>query len=446
MSRFGLLMVAAIALVVVLPVRADDGAPARVVVRVDPLQVDAEILPLLQGSFGARFSADVLGVEPFLDQGAGSWAVTAPASLVDCGADPVTVAELETALAQVERMMQSLEYGDAALRLTTIEERLCGATDPVPAAMLARIPYLQGIIRFYSQDAAAARVLFREAVERQPEMAWDDAFPPEPQQLFLTALSDAVRSSRTTLVVSTEERPAPLLVNGREVPPDQAEVVLVGEQHLVQVGGEAGRVTTLALSTGEAERVHLVGPERVRAGLAGIPDQDPVAFDALVAMAAARGYSEVLVLQQGASDEVWQYNDIVRSWTRVSLVLDKRLARARKVQVVGGVMMGVGAAVAVTGATLGLTNYDRGRETAAAMTTADGQLSAGLHDLYVQDYERYRTDTNTGWALLVAGGAVMGVGIPLLTHGVGQQRASEDGSVAVEVRPSGTGFTLSGRF
>jgi type V secretory pathway adhesin AidA len=206
-------------------------------------------------------------------------------------------------------------------------------------------------------------------------------------------------------------------------------------------------VVTLPLSTGESERIHLVGPGRVRAGLAGIPDQDPVAFDALVAVAAARGYSEVLVLQQGSADEVWQYNDIVRSWARVSLVLDKRLARARKVQTAGGVMMGVGAAVAVTGAVIGLTSYDRGRDTAAAMTTADGQVSAGLYDLYVADYERYRSDTHTGWALLVAGGAVMSVGIPLLTHGAGQQRAAQDDrTAAVRFSPSVAGFTLSGRF
>ena len=417
--------------------------PSRVVVDVTPDGSPAEVLELLGDALGAQMEADVLGVDAFLERGAGNWAVTAPASLERCGTEPVTTEDIQLSMAEIEQAMYSLEYGEAQIALVALADRLCNAVEPLSADLLARIPYLQGISRFYAQDPAAARSLFRRAVELQPALAWDETFAPEPRQLFLAALSDTVQSSRTVVVLDGVERPPRLVLDGAVVSADRSEVLLLGERHLLQVGGDDGQVFTFTLDTGQAERVHIVGATRVRTGLAGIPD-DPVAFDAVVAVAAERGYSEVLVRAPG-SEELWRYNDIERSWSRVSLVLGQRLASARRTQAAGSVLLGVGAAVAITGAVIGGTNHARGQDVAGEMFGPDGELSGGLYDLYNEDYERYRHDMQVGWALMVAGGVVAAIGGPLLIQGRCAQNAAQQDS-GVAVLPTPGGVVVAGRF
>ncbi len=406
---------------------------------------DAEAqITQLRDAFGEPFEADQAPVEGALDYGFGPWGVTPPATLQQCSAQPLDAGELGATLADVEALMLSLEYGDATARLATLESRLCAATDPLEAAQVARVPFLLGICRFYAGDEASAKAAFLRSVERFPDLAWDDNFPPAPQRVFLTALGAALHSPRTELELRVSDRPDRVWVDGISVAADLIAVTLIGTDHLLQVATEGGAVATLSLQTAEASHIALVGPRRVRAGLLESPETDEgqMAYSLLRVAAHRRGHSEVWVLQRPLPEIAWRYNDLDRRWSRVSLVLGQRLAQARRLRTTGGMLLGVGTAVALSGAAIGFTNHSAGMDLLDEMDT-----DAGMYDILVDEYEAHRKGMAAGFAMLAVGGALVGAGVPFLIQGERVERSTvEDARLAVTAGPDGVYVGVSASF
>jgi len=401
------------------------------------------VLEHLRESFGERFDARVADVPGALERGFGPWGVMAPAELASCGADPFGLEQAQAALSEAEGLMQALEYELALRKLQELDGRLCGITEPLPAEVYARVPFLRGVIHYYGEQPVAAREAFRDAVLRQPEMEWDATYPPDPQQVFLDGVADAYRSDRVVLALDAVDRPERLLVDGAEVAPSAAEVELLGTDHLIQVGsGDA--VATVVLHTGGAERVALVGPKYVAQGLTLDPasEQGAAAFAVLAAASMGAGHRDVVVLSSPSAESAWQYDDIDRTWTSVSLVLSKKLAEGRKVSGIGGALVGVGSALAVTGAIIGVSNYTKGTELRGEM-----EADAGLYDHNLDQYGSHQAGSGAGYVLLGIGSALAAVGVPLLIRGQGiQSKAIEETRVAVVPVDGGVAFGLSGGF
>ncbi len=401
-------------------------------------------LTQLRDAFGDPFEAQRALVDEALDYGFGPWGITAPATLQQCSAQPLSAGDLAEGLEEVEGLMLGLEYGDASARLSNLESRLCAASDPLEAAQVARVPFLLGICRFYAGDEASAKAAFLRAVERFPDLAWDDDFPPAPQQVFFAAVGAALQSPRTTLELRASDRPARVWLDGIEVSDELTTVTLIGTQHLLQVAGEDSAVATLLLETAEAAAIALVGPRRARAGLMESPQtpEGEMAFGLLVVAAHRRGHSEVLVLQAPLPELAWRYNDLDRRWTKVSLVLGKRLAQARRARTTGGLLMGMGTAVALSGAAIGFTNHSAGLDLLDEMDT-----DAGMYDLLVDEYEAHRKGMTAGFAMLAVGGALVGAGVPFLIQGERIERSTlEDARLSVAVSPQGAYVGLSASF
>lgn len=418
-------------------------APPRVVVDLTGRADETATLAHLRSAFGEHFDANLVGVDEAIDRGFGTWGVAPPATLTTCAAQPLGRDELLRQLADIEQLVLALEYGDALSRLNALETRLCAAIDPLPSDALARIPYLLGIIHFYQTDANACREYFRRAVERRPDMAWDGDFPPDPQELFQGALSDAIQLPRTTLMLLPGDTPPGLRVDGIEIGPDRDELVVIGPRHFLQATGANGDVATVVLDTGGADRVDVIGPIRAKQGLLLTPDTEDgaLAYGLLVDASLYRGYAEVIVLQQLQPDLAWRYNSIDRRWQHVSLVLRRELDRAKALQITGGVLIGVGAAVAIGGAAIGFTNFANGRNLQDEM-----QQDAGLYELLLDEYEGHQQGTSAGFTMLGVGGALMIGGIPLAAHGgVIRRGALQDPRLGMAVSPAGAavGFTAS---
>jgi len=417
-------------------VRADDGVrAARIVVDASGAGDADDILTQLRDAFGDSFDARVIGVEQALDHGFGPWAITSPATLQQCSAEPLSVVELDETIGEIESLMLALEYGDATARLAHLESRLCAATDPLPAFTAARVPFLLGICRFYAGDEDSARAAFLRAVERLPELQWDPDFPPAPQQVFQRALSDAIRSPRTSLELNEDDRPPGLLVDGIAVEEGCSSVPLVGPTHLLQLDRGDGRIATLMLHTGEAERIQLLGPRQARAGLLESPqtEQGEQAFTRLVVAARRLGYAEVLVLQTPRPDLAWRYNDVERRWAKVSLVLGHQLALARRVRSTGAILMGSGAALALSGAAIGITSREHGQELLDEM-----EQDSGMYDLLIDEYDAHRRGTAAGFTVMGIGFALVGAGIPFIVHGARVEKgALNDARLTVVPSPDG---------
>ncbi len=436
-------------LLITLSVPPPAAAAPRMVVDLSASGDAAEVLAPLRAAFGPSYDADVVDVPGALARTGGAWSFLAPAVAEPWDVEPIAAVEVAAAMEAIEAQMQAVDHGAAQGRLEELQRRLAACPDPVPAGTLARIPFLLGIIHFYAGDAEAARGAFQQAAERDPEMDWDTNFAPEPQQVFLAGLADAVRAPRTTLAIDPGDRPVRLWVDGVEVPVGAREHMLVGEEHLVQYGEAGGPLATVVLRTGGAARTALVGPRSVEKGLSGTPDSEagrPV-FRMLASRARRAGYTEVLVVGGPDAEMAWLHDDRVGAWARVSLVLGRKLAQARGFQAVGGLLVGVGAAVAVSGAVFGVVSHDRGQDAYQTMQLDDGTISPGLYDLHHADYEQYQQDASTGWTLFAIGGAALAAGIPLTAHGVSLQRAAmQDPGVLLAAGPGGFTVGLRGDF
>ena len=440
----GSLLSRALLLIALLPWPAGAEVPARLVVDASGAADPAAILAQLRGAFGERFDARFVSVEQAVDYGFGPWDVTPPATLQQCSAAPLSAAELAAELEAVEAQMLALEYGDAQARLTALESRLCAATDPLDAALAARVPFLLGICRFYAGDHNSARATFLRAVERNPDLYWDEDFPPGPQQVFHRAVSDALHSPRTELQLTDGDRPAHLWVDGNAVRGDQRSLTLLGPTHLLQVQRADGAVATVMLHTAEADRVTLMGPARARAGLLEDPRSEDgrLAFGRLVVAARRQGHAEVLVLQSASPEVAWRYNDVDRAWTRVSLVLGQRVAQARRLRTAGGSLIGAGAAIALSGVAIGATSHAAGQDLLDEI-----ESDAGLYDLLIDEYESRRRGTNAGVAMIGVGATLVAVGLPLVIHGDRVEKgARNDARLAVQATPDSLYVGFSTRF
>ena len=418
------------------PVHANEEIrPGRLVVDASGAGDPAEILTQLRDAFGDNYDAHVAGVEQALDHGFGPWAITAPATLQQCSAEPLSLVALDEAIGEIESLMLALEYGDATARLAHLESQLCAASDPLPAVTASRVPFLLGICRHYAGDEDSARAAFLRAVERLPELQWDPDFPPAPQQVFQRALSDAIRSPRTILELAEGDRPARLTVDGIALGDGQASVALIGPIHLLQLDRGDGQIATLMLHTGEADHIQLLGPQQARAGLLESPQTEDGerAFGRLVVTARRLGYAEVLVLQTPRPDLVWRYNDVERRWAKVSLVLGHQLALARRARTTGGVLMGVGAALVLSGAAIGITSREHGQELLDEM-----EGDTGMYDLLFDEYEAHRRGTVAGFTVMGVGCALAGAGIPFIVHGARVERgAVNDARLTIAPSPEG---------
>ncbi len=418
----------------------------RLAVVLDEEADPAETLQHLQAAFGDGYLAQISTVDAALDWGFGPWGVTAPASLERCDAQPLSGEELTRQMAEIEPLMQALEYGEARSRLRELQQRLCASTDPLPVETVGRIPFLLGITHVYGPppDPTAAREAFRTAVHRHPDMEWDANFPPDAQEVFVEAVLGAVRSPRVTLQIPFGDRPGRLFVDGVEVSHREPRVTLVGPSHVVQLQDSRGVVHTLSFDSGGAEEVQWVSPVRVRAGLGLMPDmpEGAVAFGALLTAATHRDHTEILVLSCATAELAWRYDAIDRSWTRVSLVLGRQLARAKAVRSAGGVLVGVGAAVAVAGAVLGAANHTQGLELQDDMET-----DLGMYRMLIDEYEANQRGASAGFTMLGVGTAIAAAGIPLVVHGTRmEQGALNDPRLSAAVSEEGAWIGLSGRF
>jgi hypothetical protein len=315
--------------------------------------------------------------------------------------------------------------------------------------MVSRVPYLLGMVLAFRGDEERARQQFLAAVERQPDLTWDTDFPPDPQQLFLMAATDAVRGIDSTLVLGAPPGGAEAWVDGNPLPIDGEGLPLRGERHLLQLRETDGTVRGAILVVGASGNLSVVAVDDVTEVL----DREPAAaraqraFQAVAATALQKGYGEVLLLQSAEATSVWHFDEIDHTWSEVSLVLEQQLTRGRRLQTAGSAMLGVGGAIAVVGGVIAGASAGRGRDVVESMTAENGEISVGLYDLYIEEYDGHRRDSTAGWVMLGVGVAVAGAGLPVLIQGTKETRkGAAQASIGGFVAPQTLVFAISGRF
>ena len=425
--------------------RAKDQSPSRVVIELTPGGDAEPVLAMLHRAFGESFQAEVVELEELLDTGIGPWMVAPPAQLHPCSIEPLPLATIESSLADIEGLVQSLEFESALEQIDSLEDALCASDGPLLNQVLARIPYLRGIGLFYLDDKEGARSAFKLASERDPDHEWDTTFPPDPQQVFLLGVADAIHAPRSQLHLPTEEQLGQLYLDGQLVGPESREVELVGERHLLQFGVEGDEVRGAWLEISDIDQVELVGPQTVRAGLADGPGTEAgdQAYSFLAGAAEAAGYSEVLMVHDPEGNRVWWFNSIDGAWKEISLAAGHKLRQSRSQKAAGGILLGAGGALMIAGGVIAAHNY-------AAATRLEQEMagSAGMYALRIDEFKDHKLRSEVGLGLLVGGGVMSAIGIPMLIRGTDlQKKAPGDPRLTFIASPGEiTWIGLSGEF
>lgn len=426
------------------PAAGAEEQPLRVVVDLGTAGDLDESLQELLSTLGSEALDEPHTLDEVLDTGFGPWGILPPSRLVACTEAPVGLPEVQAELEEIEGLIQLLEYGKAQNRLARLESRLCAVTSPLPPRLLSRVPYLHGVVSYYADNPDGARESFRRAAERDPELEWDINYPPDPQQLFLMGVGDALKSQRVTLDLSAGQRPGRLVVDGLETDEEEQTLELAGERHVLQFGGSEGTLNGVWLVSSHETKTQLVGLEAIRSKLTSIADMDVAQpyLDILTQAATRSGAAEVLVTHAGPRHNgVWWYRAADGKWQDITTVVSagSRVPGQRN-NLAGTVMLTAGAGIAAGGTILNMTQANKARQVQA--TIGD---SAGVYDLEIDNYNRHKSASEVGIGILGAGAATMVMGVVLLARGQAVQgKAAQQTSWMIV--PGGTWLGIQGQF
>ncbi len=122
-------------------------------------------------------------------------------SLDWCDSAPTSLEDLAGAMETAEREMAYMRYESAARTLGRAFDDLQCLGDPIDPNLAGRLFYLRGLVAHRSGFEEQARRAFSAALVFQPELVWDDAFPPKALDLFeaARAAADSVETVPITL-------------------------------------------------------------------------------------------------------------------------------------------------------------------------------------------------------------------------------------------------------
>ncbi len=364
-----------------------------------------------------------------------------------CEAQPLNARALGYSLENIQHLLDEVRLDEADRELAKLAD-VHGCYPLRPGSPdLARESFLAGILAFYQDDMETVGRHFRIALARDPDLPWDDDYPPSAQQWFAQALLDVLRQEPATLRLDLPPD-AEVWLDGVVQETGDGAIPIRPGAHLFHVGNPADGYSsaevllapgaTATLVTGEA----LARPEP----LAGDAD---LVVGLIAGQIAARGLSEAYVVQ--LPGKVWRVDTDegalvpVDAPPGVGVVADDPRKHGG-VHPIGPVLLAAGAALAVGGGIMAGTERREAMELHGAiegLTEDDGTL-----DSMLSSFERHRSASYAGWGLLAGGGACLAAGVPLtlklrrpvtVTVGVaaGVGREASTWGLQVTVRPIG---------
>lgn len=314
-----------------------------------------------------------------------------------CTGAPTDAATLAEAMAQAEGDIAYMEFEAAAKTLGSAFDSLQCLADPVDPVVAARLFYLRGLVAHRSGFDEASSKAFAIAFIFQPDLVWDDAFPPKALSLFQQAKE--VAGGLETVHVAL--RPGgTVTVDGQ----DLSVLDLAPGTHLLQLSGQTA---TLQVYPGTAPRLVLPA---LFTGVESIADPDAQAT--LLALA---GDDTLWVIDQG---HVWSPTpDGYQDLGKLPRARAEREARPEPVpkapkETAGGArfLLPAGGAVALGGAALGTAALFAAR---SAATDARETASYDDYTGFLGLAESRARISQVGYGVAVVGGALALTGVVL---------------------------------
>jgi len=354
-----------------------------------------------------------------------------------------------TFVEEIDEAMQQVLYvqvEEATRSLDRLEALLPCLSGVLPRSEIGRISYLKGIVLAYAERPDEAREAFRRALVVSPELDWDPAFPPEPEQLFVQAIQDALRTPGAPLVVEPGlARFAELWVDSEPFASGGGTISLAEGRHVLQWRMAGGGFHTRVIAVEGGQQVTAFGRADVAAAALGGPSSEVVrqrAAEALGALVTSGEAADIYLAELGAVDLLHRFDHVTATWDLTDHgALTQRLKQRRRTEVGRGLLLAGGITSAV-GAAVGLSGY------AVAQQLYNGRedlMSAEEFDETSVEYGNARAQAAVGLAIAGIGSGVMLASIPFLERpGTAESPAKPNPIATLHV--TATGLSLDGRF
>jgi hypothetical protein len=179
------------------------------------------------------------------------------ALVLRCTGDPLPRYVLEERLAAGESALAYVDYQRAEAELRHADEALSCSSEPVDAALAARVQFLRGVAAVGRGDEPGARAWFERAHTLLPGAVWDRSFPAAlGREIFEQAGADVAALEKVELLVLPEPRDIALTVDGRRIYEAGRSLELPPGRHHVHSQGRS-----FELDLGEAPRPVLIIPD-----------------------------------------------------------------------------------------------------------------------------------------------------------------------------------------
>ena len=351
-------------------------------------------------------------------------------------------ASLQALSAAISGMEQTLPLVE---RITASWSCLSEPPDP---AVLAEVAFQAGVdAAMDPARGAEVASAFEQVFAIAPDFPFDEGLAPRIHSAFLDARDRASLAPGATLRVAAAGG-ASVWLDGRLVDTPTEPQELRPGHHLVQVrSAENKRLVGLVVFVVAGRSVLVVQ----RSSLPGLGPVDSGSLTRLqmLARAIADDGSEVdllVVLPPHAGVWSWRASENAADQLVPHALLTPELVRAaRPRRTAGGIVLGTGLAIAVAGAVTAGVSHHESLELRDQME--EWFSSYALHEAR---YWRLQQANGVGWGLAIAGGVMVGIGLPLATappgHGPSDPELVSRPALQFTLSRSGGRLRVAARF
>jgi hypothetical protein len=334
-----------------------------------------------------------------------------PSEVVRCPSQPLPVAELRASTRRGMGQVDELEYDAATTTLETSWRDLPCSDGFLDAQEIADLTMTLGILAHYEGKKREASAWFKRTLAVRPDQPWNNAYPPDAQQLFNSALSEVLRAGDAT--VSVQPDPSAITevrVDGATIDPIANVTQVKPGQHLIQWRTPAGRIQSISVISESKQNTVLLSErglhEAILAGSAA-KESLPAVIERLTALAEAKGVDEIVVVSGGSNAYRFRPTDATFESAAIQGGGKGSGKRSGKPSMTATVLLAAGGGVGVAGGAMAVASFLRGRNVLAEYEeTADLALQ--------QQYKGLRTQNMAGMAVAGVGGAVLAAGAVLM--------------------------------
>jgi hypothetical protein len=172
--------------------------------------------------------------------------------VLTCEGIPSTMKNVRGAVQRAENAVAYMEFANARAHLRTALMALSCLQEPLAPDAASRIYYLEGVVQHAEGNPKITRSSFKIARTFDPELAWDNYFPPGSKEIFDEVLAQEVSGQGASLQIIPAPAAGTLWVDGQPATGSLTKLDLSPGIHAIQVVTSRAHTAYVDLENGAA--------------------------------------------------------------------------------------------------------------------------------------------------------------------------------------------------